>query len=106
MKNIREQIGLPFVPGSDTSEAAAREMKPTAAADRVRVLKFIRSVGEYGATADEVQVALEMTHQSGSARVSELWHKFKAIELNGRKRRTRSGSQAGVYIATGVAGGA
>lgn len=101
-KHLR-QVGrpwpLPSASGSDTSADAATSMKGKAGAIRLEVLAFIRRRGDAGATADEVQVALSLTHQTGSARVSELANKFELIEDSGRRRKTRSGSKAAVYVA-------
>ena len=86
---------------NDTTSKAAAKTKKTktrAAGDRIRVLSFIQRRGKNGATADEIQVALDMTHQSGSARVSELLNKYGEIKDSGRQRPTRSGSNATVYI--------
>lgn len=86
---------------NDTTSKAAAKTKKTktrAAGDRIRVLNFIRRRGENGATADEIQAGLDMTHQSGSARVSELLNKYGEIKDSGSQRKTRSGSNATVYI--------
>lgn len=100
-KRLRE-VGrpwpLPSAPDSDTSADAADSMKGKAGAIRLDVLAFIRRRGDEGATADEVQVALGLTHQTSSARVSELANKFEMIEDSGRRRKTRSGSKAAVYV--------
>lgn len=90
--------GLPFVAGSATSKAAATSMVSRAAADRERVLDFIKVMGEYGATADEVELMLDMIHQTASARVSDLWHKHGKIKDSGKRRQTKSGRQAVVYV--------
>ena len=93
-----EQTSLPFARGSHTSRAAAESMVSPAATYRGQVLAFIRDRGDYGATADEVQVTLGLTHQNCSARVSELASKFKVIVPSGRMRPTRSGRNAVVYV--------
>ena len=88
----------PSAPGSDTSEDAAESMSESAPSYRRRVLEFINSRGTVGATSDEVQAALGLTHQNGSARVSELANRYKLIVDSGQKRRTRSGRKAVVYV--------
>ena len=90
----------PHVAGSDTSKAAAESMRGRAQTDHARVLDFITEQGVEGATADEVLVALALTHQNGSARVSTL-ASLRQIEDSGARRKTRSGRMAAVYVATG-----
>lgn len=96
---ITDPHSLPYVPGSETSKAAAQGARSKAPADRVRVYNYIHERGEYGATSDEVQVALGLTHQSGSARVSELASKHHVIRRTDRTRPTRTGHKAFVYVA-------
>ena len=93
---------------NDTTSKTTAKTKTTrtrAAGDRIRVLDFIRRQGKNGATADEIQAALDMTHQSGSARVSELLNKYGEIKDSGRQRKTRSGSNATVYVVDELAEG-
>ena len=90
---------VPFASGSETSRQAAASMKDQSARDRMRVLECILSRGDSGATCDEVEVLLGMVHQSASARVSELFHKYGRITKSGRVRKTRSGRNATVWIA-------
>lgn len=90
----------PFVAGSDTSEQAAESVKETAASVRNRILKFIEIRGEEGATCDEVERFLGLKHQTASARIAELHHKFRRIVDSGQRRKTRSGRNAAVYVAT------
>jgi hypothetical protein len=92
----------PYVRDSDTSKAAAASIDPIAGCYEARVFAYIASRGAYGATADEVQAALDLSHQNGSARVSMLARRG-AIVLNGLKRKTRQGRAAGVYVVAGVA---
>jgi predicted HTH transcriptional regulator len=95
------QLGLfdtaaPFVRDSDTSEAAAREIEPEASTLRAIVLAYIQ--GARGATCDEIEQVLGMRHQTASARVRELvLHDFVAD--SGKRRHTRSGRNAVVWIA-------
>lgn len=62
--------------------------------DRLRILSFLRATGS--ATCDEAEVALDMTHQTCSARFSDL-KKAGQLEPTGDKRVTRSGRNAGVW---------
>jgi predicted transcriptional regulator len=77
-------------------------MKGCAGTYEAKVLDFIRSRDHYGATADECLVQLGLTHQNGSARVSTLAQKGLIIRSY-RKRITRSGRKAFVYVAAGFA---
>lgn len=87
---------LPFVKDSDTSaEAAARAH--TAQRDRQRVLAYMLDCKDEGATDDEIEIALGLLHQTASARRRELELKG-IVERTGRRRPTRSGRSAGVYI--------
>lgn len=64
---------------------------------RNRVLDYIRSQGESGAICEEVEKALQLSHQTASARCSEL-KKEKLVTERG-VRKTQSGRNAGVLIA-------
>ena len=52
-----------------------------------------------GLTCEEIETALSLRHQSASARVCEL-HKAGSIANSGRKRKTKSGCMAVVYVVT------
>lgn len=86
-----------FARGSDTSEMAAASMVPSADSIRERVRNYIASRGLDGATCDEVQYALDMLHQTASARVTELRLRGDIIK-SGEKRRTKAGRLAAVYL--------
>ncbi len=68
----------------------------------LRVYDLIRLAGWEGKTTDEIEVALGLSHQSASARVSELEHKHKLIERRGARRRTRQGRAAFIYVQKGL----
>lgn len=84
----------PYVRGSDTSAAAAESMAELTGELRQRVYRFI-SNRTFGATCDEVEVALGLRHQTASARCYELKHMGWIYETN-QRRPTRSGRQATV----------
>jgi hypothetical protein len=86
----------PFVSGSDTSEAAAESIKPSSSTLRFKVLTFIKEAGLQGATDDEVEVALDLRHQTASARRRELVLSGH-IRDSGSRRPTRSGRGATVW---------
>lgn len=78
----------------DTSIAAAQSIAEGAEQLRARVLIEIRSCN--GATCDEVEVALELRHQTASARINELAEAGRVYD-SGQRRKTRSGRQAIVW---------
>jgi hypothetical protein len=81
-----------------TSRLAAASMKASVEGLRNRVLGAIRHLGDHGASCDDVEMVLDMTHQTASARVHELaWAGF--IQDSGRQRKTRSGRAAIVWVA-------
>lgn len=61
------------------------------------VFQYIKRAGSSGATCDEVEEALYLRHQTASARVHELM-RAKRIVASGKKRRTRSGRTATVWV--------
>lgn len=84
--------------GADTSLAAHRSKSDEGRlAMRARLLGFIGARGAQGATADEVERALVLPHQSASARLSEML-RDGAIHDSGRRRKTRQGRAARVYL--------
>lgn len=96
--------GYPFYGGlpphqahSRTSRAAAINALRRAEADRTRVLDYIRACGPAGATSDEVQAALSLSHQTGSARVAECLQGGLLVET-GTTRLTRRGCAAEVLV--------
>jgi hypothetical protein len=88
---------VPVSPAETSAEARA-SIEPHLGRLQSNVLGFIRSRGKIGATCDEVEQWLDMSHQTASARVHELMHR-KCIVSNG-KRKTRSGRNAVVWVAT------
>lgn len=80
-----------------TSLAAEESIRPAAPRLRQQILEFLKSQEEHGATCDEVEVALGMTHQTASARFTELRAR-KLTRIVG-ERRTRSGRKASVHVA-------
>jgi hypothetical protein len=85
--------------GTPTSNAAALSSREKAKADRLRILEYIRSRGLDGATCDEIEVALSMSHQTASARMTGL-KEDRDIETLGEVRKTRTGNRAIAYVAT------
>jgi hypothetical protein len=96
-----EQIYLgvpPFQQHSATSIAASEAFQPHQQTARERVRLHIVGCGEYGCTRDEIEVALEMPHQTATARVKELLARREIRETT-RQRPTRSGRLAFVLVA-------
>lgn len=86
-----------YVAGSDTSEGAAGSFD-SAVLQRLRGMVFalVKQRARFGATCDEVEIELQLRHQTASARLRELVL-AGAIEDTGRRRDTRSHRKARVY---------
>lgn len=69
----------------------------SSAIKRARIFERIEACGEGGATCDEVEQALAMIHQTASARILELAQVGRIIDT-GRRRPTRTGRNARVYV--------
>jgi hypothetical protein len=87
----------PSVASSDTSRAAADSVSESAAAMRAKVYNHVVLAQVWGSTCDEVEEALNMRHQTVSARVRELVL-MGLIADSGQRRKTRSGRSAAVWI--------
>jgi hypothetical protein len=66
--------------------------------DLARVLETISACKYQGATCDEVEQILRMTHQTCSARFNDLAGEGKIVRTE-KRRKTRSSRPAGVYVA-------
>lgn len=90
----------PDAPGyvdRDTSFEAAIRIEPTAGSLRFLILNHIRRTA--AATCDEIEVDLELRHQTASARVRELFLLGFVVDT-GERRRTRSGRRAIIWAAS------
>ena len=96
-KDVPEEPTPKFVRGSDTSRAAAKGIAPSASALRLQILEWIRDLGAWGATSDEIERMYDLKHQTCSARLSELKKSGELID-SGKRRETRSGSKAAVLV--------
>lgn len=96
-----EKPGYPdapgFVAGSETSQEAAASVEDSAESMRARVKAYIGRMRSIGSTCDEVEVDLDMIHQTASARIRELFL-FGEIEKAGERRKTRRNRNAEVYV--------
>ncbi len=88
-----------FEGGSDTSKAAAESMQESSATIRERVYRYIKNRGPQGATSEECETALNLRHQTASARIRELAMMLRIIDSVTR-RETRSGRLAVVWVTT------
>jgi len=98
MKALEDDPYPGYVTGSDTSEAAAESIKGFAGSLRYRILQYILSRGQEGATDDEIERFFGMRHQTVSARRRELVQQGH-IETSELRRRTSSGRTATVWKA-------
>lgn len=78
----------------DTSHEAAESMKPHHSRLANDCLAYIKLEGD--ATCWEIEQALEMSHQTASARLWEL-RRAGVIQDTGRRRKTGSGRSAIVW---------
>ena len=92
---------LPFSNASTSLEAAMSMQGGEGSTARGRVLAFIVSRGAHGATDDEVEIGIGMSHQTASARRRELDLR-RLIVKDGTKRKTRSGRNAQVWIGVSI----
>jgi hypothetical protein len=92
-------VPAPAVMGSDTSEEAAKLIEPTSGSLRGKILEHTRRMAAFGVTDDEVEMWSGLRHQTASARRRELVQ-AGLLRDSGRRRPTRSGRMATVWVAT------
>jgi hypothetical protein len=100
----RDLFGEPYYPrrpgyvrGVDTSHDAADSLKDTVLSRlRAQIFDWIDHRGEHGATCDEVEVELDLIHQTASARIRELVLMDRLYDTE-RRRLTRTNRLARVY---------
>jgi hypothetical protein len=84
--------------GGNSESVAAKELSmENAARDRSRIFKLARGRSDYGITCDEAECLLGLSHQTCSARFSELKRDGALIPTN-LTRRTRHNSPARVMV--------
>jgi hypothetical protein len=81
-----------------TSRDAHEAIKPKASAIRSRILAELQLRGSTGATCDELEQALGLSHQTASARLREM-AKAETIYDSGHRRETRTGRTAIIWRA-------
>lgn len=83
-------------------ESVAAHAKTKKARDRLTVTEALYLAASHGATCDELEVSTGMSHQTCSARCSELlaaqWIYRKPSGGGYEKRKTRTGRHAAVLI--------
>lgn len=84
-----------FVLGSETSKEATERIGAETLRNKARIAFY--DTADDGATSDEVQMMLGLNHQTGAARVFELYEQGW-IYKKGARRATRSGANAEVYV--------
>lgn len=87
-----------FQAHSDTSKAAAAEIETKARTLRGTVYSFLKISNLYGATDEELQIALGMNPSTERPRRIELVE-LGLVRDSGRKRNTKSGRKAVVWVA-------
>ena len=100
---ILTDTAAPYCAGSPTSKAASASIDAGGAASlgarqRERVLAFLRAAGQDGATDEEGQIALSLAGHSYCPRRIQLMQQG-LVKLTSLRRDTKSGRQAGVYVA-------
>lgn len=98
-KALRAMHPAPSVQGSETSEAAARAMPDSQRKiDKARIVAAMRAAGSNGLTDEEGQRLTGIAGDTYRPRRGELL-KDNLIVKARRKRMTRSGREAEVWIA-------
>ena len=84
----------------NTRSSAAASIAPLAGGMLRQVFGFIDGRGECGATDEEIAIALRMRRSTARARRVELRDGGQVRDV-GRRRKTQSGRDAIVWMATG-----
>jgi hypothetical protein len=90
--------------GNAESREARQSLQGSLSAVRERVFNYVDQRLAWGSTSDEAVYALDMLHQTVSARFAEL-KALGRIVPSGERRKTRSGRNAAVFISSRVADG-
>jgi hypothetical protein len=94
-----DQGSLPFVTDgkTETARLAGESMIEHCGRLEQMVLDHVRSCGRHGATCYEIELALDLSHQTASARCPALKYR-KLIMVSGRRRPTNTGRLADVLV--------
>jgi hypothetical protein len=88
-------MSVPYVAGSETSEAAAERIEPHVDSQRGQLLEILRA-NEGGLTDGEMQVMAALDPSSERPRRIEL-QRLGWVRDSGRRRLTRAGRKAVVW---------
>jgi predicted transcriptional regulator len=91
-------VGAPYQPSSDTSREAAISKAQRLPEERTAVYRAIVRSGETGRTWSELVEELGLS-PTANGRVLEL-REMGLIVDSGRRRKTKAGRNAAVYVAT------
>lgn len=94
---VKDERTAPFQPHSATSVAAAQAIRPHMGRQQERVLHFLQTKGDAGATDEEIAEALGLNPSAARPRRVEL-QEHGLVADSGRRRQTRSGRSAVVWI--------
>ena len=95
-------LGLARSDGPSTQHEAAQRIAPHLPKSRMRVLQFIASKEETGATDEEIEFGLPMKGNGVRPRRNELMKNCDPplVKYTGRTRKGKSGMKMRVYKAT------
>lgn len=94
-----------FHHGASTSVDAFRSTPETSRqAQRETIFRYILDSGSNGATCDEAEAFLKVSHQTASARITDLLEAGR-IHYGTETRKTRAGKSARVYRISNSEGG-
>lgn len=97
LTKAQRDLPLPFCSTSKTSRDAAIKARPKAPGDRAGILGYVMGLGTFGATNEEVSIALGIKIQTVCPRMKELRESGDLI-WSGEKRITTSRSEANVWV--------
>lgn len=87
-----------FHKGNPESVEANVKIHKSKEAIREKILQYIRAMGMDGATCEQIEIALDISHQTASARCAELKN-LKLVIDSGSRRETRTGTKAAILRA-------
>lgn len=99
-----DDVGVPYVRGSETSKAAAESLLASLGFTQRMILKAIIRHEYAGATCDELEAELNLRHQTAGPRLKELCD-MRAIRRTDSSRATRSGPAGRRLHRAAVCGG-
>lgn len=97
LSKAQRDLPLPFQSTSKTSRDAAIKARPKAPGDRAGILGYVLGLGAFGATNEEISIALGIKIQTVCPRVKELRESGDLVPA-GEKRITVSRAEANVWV--------